>query len=154
MTLAELKDQFIGEWEGTNLLRFEQDAPDRVTPSDLRVASVVGNKFLSFAYTWSFNGAPHEGLMILGYDNDQQQATASWVDTWHQSTKALMSEGVIHDKGEVDVKGYYGTPGEPLWGWRTTIKSTEKGLLLEMFNCTPEGDEELAVRGDYSRKGR
>ena len=138
MNFDELKDQFTGEWTGTNRLRLGEP-DDRITSSELKAEPVVGNKFLSLTYTWSFDGAPHEGLMIVGYDRKEGVATASWVDSWHQSAKVLLSEGVIHDHGEVDVKGYYGTPGERFWGWRTTLKMAGSGLLLEMYNCSPEG---------------
>ena len=151
----DLKAQLNGEWGGTYLLRLgEPNVPDSVTPSTLSVATIVHGKFLSLKYTWSFNDAPHEGLIILGYDKSQRVATAAWIDSWHQSARILMCEGVVHDNGEVDVKGYYGDPPDPQWGWRTTIKATlAGGALIEMYNCTPEGVEELAVRGDYSRKG-
>lgn len=153
MTLAELKDQLIGEWTGTNLLRLEPGTPDRITPSDLIVSTVAGGKFISLAYTWSFDGTPQEGFMILGYDKSDGLATAGWGDSWHQSGRVMLSEGVLHDSGEFDVKGYYSVGGHPPWGWRTTLKATSTGLLLEMYNCEPDAPEELAVRGEYSRRG-
>lgn len=152
MTLAELTDKFIGEWTGTNLLRFEPGGADRITDSTLSVSQAAGN-FLTLAYTWSFDGAPQEGFMILGYDKANGGVSAAWGDSWHMSASLLISTGVIHGNGEIDIKGFYDAPSGPPWGWRTTLKATETGFLLEMYNCEPEGGEELAVRGDYSRQG-
>lgn len=153
MTLTELMEQLVGEWTGTNLLRLEPGVPDRITPSSLSVSTVAGGRFISLTYTWSFDGAPQEGFMMVGYDKSDGLATVAWGDSWHQNSKVMLSEGVIHDDGEVDVKGYYGVPGQTPWGWRTTIKPTPTGLLLEMYNCEPDAPEELAVRGDYTRSG-
>jgi hypothetical protein len=153
MTLAELKEQLTGDWAGTKLLRLEPGVPDRITPSNLTVSTVAGGRFLSLAYTWSFDGKPQEGFMMVGYDKNDGLTTIGWGDSFHQNSKVMLSEGVIHPDGEIDVKGYYGMPGQTPWGWRTTIKATPTGLLLEMYNCEPDAAEELAVRGDYTRRG-
>ncbi len=154
MGLAEIKDRLTGEWTGTKLLRLgESYAPDSTSPSHLAVAVVAMGKFLMFRYTWSHGNVPQEGLIVLGYDDGQQVATAAWIDSWHMSAKILSCEGTINDEGVIALKGFYEAPPDPDWGWRITITQTsETELLMVMHNCSPEGVDELAVRAEYSRQ--
>lgn len=154
MRLADLKDRLTGQWSGTNLLRLgEPDTPDSVSPSNLSIEFILKEKFLSLKYTWSHLGVAHEGRMILGYHNAQHVATAAWIDSWHQSGKVMLCEGTIDEQGVIELKGFYEAPPDADWGWRITIRSgPQEALLLTMYNCSPNGDEELAVSAEYARQ--
>ena len=155
MNLTEIQNNLIGDWDGKNLLRLSWvTPPDNYSPSRLSVAPVAKGKFLLFTYTWSHENIPHEGVILLGYDNNQGVATAAWVDSWHMSGKIFSCQGTIDQQGAIDLRGSYEAPPGPDWGWRITINSDSgKQLQIVMHNCTPEGAEELAVQADYTRVG-
>jgi Protein of unknown function (DUF1579) len=150
MNLTEIQNNLIGAWTGNNLLRFMDT--DHNSPSDLSVAQVAKGRFLTFTYTWSYENTDHEGLLTLGYDAQQEVATAAWVDSWHMSSKVWSCQGAIDQQGVIDLRGSYEAPPGPDWGWRIVITAPPgKDLQIVMYNCSPEGVEELAVRADYKR---
>ena len=153
MTLTDLQNNLAGSWAGTNLLRLSWLTPtDYVSPTDLKVATAAKGKFLTLAYTWSHENIPQEGLLLLGYDNNQAVATAAWVDSWHQSNKVMLCQGTIDQQGTIDLRGWYAAPPDPDWGWRIVIKATtRRDLQITMYNCSPAGEEELAVQAEYKR---
>ncbi len=150
MNLTEIQNNLIGAWTGNNLLRFMHT--DHNSSSDLSVAHVAKGRFLTFTYTWSYENTDHEGLLTLGYDRQQEVATAAWVDSWHMSSKIMSCQGVIDQQGVIDLRGSYEAPPGQDWGWRIVITAPPgKELQIVMYNCSPEGVEELAVRADYKR---
>jgi Protein of unknown function (DUF1579) len=150
MNLTEIQNNLIGAWTGNNLLRFMHT--DHNSSSDLSVAHVAKGRFLTFTYTWSYENTDHEGLLTLGYDAQHEVATAAWVDSWHMSSKVWSCQGVIDQQGVIDLRGSYAAPPGPDWGWRIVITAPPgKDLQIVMYNCSPEGVEELAVRADYKR---
>ena len=55
--------------------------------------------------------------------------------------------GKLGDAGEADIAGSYSAPPGPDWGWRVVVHSPQAdSFLLEMFNRSPDGQEDLAVR--------
>jgi hypothetical protein len=153
MSWSELQKNLTGEWMGDNLLRLSWLTPsDYHSPSRLIVTSLVKGKFLSFAYTWSHEDVPHEGLVLLAFQEDAGVATAAWVDSWHQSARIMSCQGRLDPDGSVSVRGSYEAPPGPDWGWRITIAAGDgQGLRITMHNCSPDGTEDLAVQADYTR---
>jgi hypothetical protein len=151
--MTMLRTNLIGEWVGTNLLRLSWVTPsDHTSGSLLSVAPIAKGMFLTFAYKWSHENAPQEGLILLGYDQVRKIATAAWVDSWHMSSKIMSCEGSIDEDGVVSLRGTYEAPPGPDWGWRITIAlDADENLRITMYNCPPEGAEELAVQADYRR---
>lgn len=64
----------------------------------------------------------------------------------------MLSDGTVNDDGTVNVRGHYKVPDHPDWGWRTEIVPGGNSLKIVMYNVSPEGNEELAVETDFSRK--
>ncbi len=155
MNLSNLETKLHGDWRGTNLLRLSWLTPSEfVSPSHLSVVSAVKGKFLSFTYTWSHENKAHEGTILLGYDEKQGVATAAWADSWHMSNKLMFCQGTIDAQGVIDLRGTYEAPPDPDWGWRIIISSpTDHELHLTMYNCPPDGTEDLAVQADFTRAG-
>jgi hypothetical protein len=153
MHLAEIQNKLIGEWTGDNLLRLSWLTPsDFQSRSRLTVTSVVKGKFLTIFYTWSYDNAPQEGQLTLGYDEAQGLATAAWCDSWHQSARLLFCQGSITESGDLELLGSYAAPPGPDWGWRIVISSPDgEDLKLTMYNVSPEGVEDLAVNAEYKR---
>ena len=152
MNLTDLQDKLIGVWAGENLLHLSWLTPtDYQSLSELTVATAVREKFLTFNYQWSHEDAPHEGLLLVGFDAKQELVNASWIDSWHQSAKPLALSGAIDESGAIDLRGNYEVPNHPDWGWRIVVKTADGALQMTMYNVSPEGTEDLAVRADYQR---
>jgi hypothetical protein len=91
-------------------------------------------------------------MLVVGYDRIQNNATAAWIDSWHMSSKVMFCQGTINAQGIINLRGSYEAPPGPDWGWRIMIITPSDNILqLIMFNCSPEGLEELAVQADYKR---
>jgi Protein of unknown function (DUF1579) len=153
MDFTKIQEYLIGTWAGNNLLRTSWlTPPEHQSPSNLSVTPVAKGKFLAFTDTWSHEDVSQEGLIILGYDKQQDVATAAWVDSWHMSSKIMSYQGTIDEQGLIDLRGSYEAPPGPDWGWRIVITPAPgKELLIVMYNCSPEGAEELAVQAEYKR---
>jgi Protein of unknown function (DUF1579) len=156
MSLSKIQDNLLGEWRGKNLLRLNWLTPtDYFSSSELSVLQFAKGTFLTFNYSWEHKNVPQEGMLLVGYDSIQNIATAAWIDTWHMSSKVMSCQGTINAQGIIDLRGSYEAPPDPDWGWRIMITSPSVNLLhLVMFNCSPEGLEELAVQADYKRVSR
>ena len=148
MNLTEIQDHLIGAWTGNNLLRFVN--ADHNSPSHMSVTQVAKDRFLTLTYTWIYENTEHEGLLTLGYDKRHEVATAAWIDSWHMSSKIFSCQGTIDQQGMVDLRGSYEAPPGPDWGWRIVITApSDKELQIVMYNCSPDGVEELAVQAGY-----
>ena len=156
MDLGEIQEKLVGEWTGNSLLRLSGlNPPDHFSSSDLSVTQTARGKFLTFSYTWSHENTRQEGLLLVGYDKNQKVATAAWVDSWHMSSKVMFCQGTVDAQGVVDLRGSYEAPPGPDWGWRIVITNpSDNELQVIMYNCSPEGAEELAVQADYQRSPR
>ena len=60
--------------------------------------------FNEFAYTWSIEGAPREGVLLLGYDEQVALATAAWIDSWHQSARVMHLSGTRVNERTISVQ--------------------------------------------------
>ena len=153
MSKLELLLAFTGNWQGKNSLWLSPDEPVRESTTTLSLNPTINGKFIQVKYTWADEGKPQEGMLLIGYENERQLATAVWVDSWHMGEKYMFCQGVIHENGSVDVRGQYQAPTGPDWGWRIVIEpESENTLNLIMYNTTPKGEEALAVEAKYSRK--
>ena len=153
MNLSEIQGNLIGKWTGNNLLRLSTLTPsDFFSSSDLSVAQAAKGKFLIFTYTWNHENVPQEGMLVVGYDKEQNIVTAAWIDFWHMSSKVMFCQGAINKQGIIDLRGSYEAPSGPDWGWRIIITApSENQLQVVMYNCSPDGAEELAVQAVYKR---
>jgi hypothetical protein len=153
MRLIAVHESLIGQWIGKNQLwaNGSENPPD-TSDTRLIIAPVARGKFLSLTYTWSFDGVEQEGVLLVGNDNEKEAVTAAWVDSWHMSTTIMSCAGKADDSGNIDVLGSYQAPPGPDWGWRIEVaRPRPDALVITMYNVTPEGQSELAVRADYER---
>lgn len=151
MQFEEFKSAVIGEWQGTKQLYMAPPPePPVSSPSKLSVTPVAGGSFLQFNYGWSYEGEAQTGVLLFGYD-EENAASAAWVDSFHMSSKILSCTGTAAD-GAADLRGSYAAPPGPDWGWRIAIRSVSaKELQIVMHNISPAGQEDLAVQIDYTR---
>jgi hypothetical protein len=153
MDFDEIKNGSVGNWAGDNMLRLSWMQPQEYhSLSELSVTQAVGGKYLAFAYTWSHEDVPHEGLLLVGYDAKNKVVNAAWVDSWHASEKPLALSGTVDGQGKIDLRGTYEVPNHPEWGWRIVIGASGEALEIVMYNVSPEGTEDLAVRADYKKR--
>lgn len=153
MKFEELKSTLIGDWQGTKLLYFSPppDPPAATSPAKLAVTPVAGDSFLQFSYDWTYEGEQQTGVLLLSCD-EENAASAAWVDSFHMSSKILWCLGTVAD-GVPNVLGSYAAPPGPDWGWRIAIRSVSQNeMQIVMHNISPEGQEDLAVQADFARR--
>ena len=154
MKLSSLHHLLLGEWSGENHLFLNWlPEPELISEGTMTVTPVGNGKFLSFAYTWKHEDKEQQGLLIVGNHNEKEEATAAWIDSWHQSGGVLQLKGGIDDSGEISVLGSFPAPPDPDWGWRISISANNDGSLrFRMFVIPAGGEEERAVEVEYGRR--
>ena len=153
MGVPEILDALGGDWTGTSTLWLPWlSPPERESPSTATVERAVGGKFVSLGYTWEYEGAAQEGLLLLGRARSGE-VTAAWADSWHMSDKIMYCTGSAGEDGAISLLGSYEAPPGPDWGWKTEIRTTDGGFEIVMHNISPEGEESIAFRNTYQRPG-
>ncbi len=142
----------VGDWKGTNRLHVPwMPEPIKESDSTATVRSKMNGQFLSVEYTWSFEGEPQEGMLILGTDAKSEAVQAVWTDSWHSKDVLMLCNGSFTSDGGISVIGSYAVPDHPDWGWRTEITQGPDFFRYAMYNLSPEGAEEIAVETDFTR---
>ncbi len=140
----------VGTWTGTSRL-FLPDEPIRESPATAAVTLLAQGTFCTLAYTWVFDGAPQDGLMLWGYDAAHQTVDAVFVDSWHMGDTMLRLQGVGDARASLVVHGTYAVPASPDWGWRIEVAARDTTLRVAMYNVPPDGDALLGVDASYTR---
>jgi hypothetical protein len=130
-------------WEGTGELWLDKLGNEaHKSKCTLTVdAATVG----SFSYTWSHEGKPQSGCVVL------RDGGAVWSDTWHQKDPKKCS--VLADAWGLLALHYTFSVGSgPDWGWRIVLAQRPTGeLVLQMTVVKPWGEENRAVRMVFTR---
>jgi hypothetical protein len=130
-TLSELSGT---RWKGAAELWLDP-LGDRASRSECTMEVDSGG----VRYTWSHEGAAHEGSITLS------ERGADFQDSWHQ--KQPMACARVKANGALfQVQGSYGPDGD--WGWRIglSLRAPTGELVLQMTNITSWGEEARAVR--------
>ena len=155
MSLPARFASLSGEWKGTKCLYLNgESGPVQSSVSRLTIAKAARETLLLLDYTWKYESDPHEGVLLLGYDEPQNTASAAWGDSWHMSRRIMHCTGAIDDHGVFNVRGSYQAPPDADWGWRIalTIHAADS-IEIVMHNISPDGNEDLAVRAEFARAG-
>lgn len=146
MSIFPILTPLVGQWTGTKRIFLGPDEPVRESLAKMTVAVIAQEKFITFQYTWSDEGQPQDGLLVLGKEK------ASWVDSWH------MQEGMMHltvdgqSTSHITAKGSYAVGDSPEWVWQITIQPNPDGTFaFRMYNIEPDANPELAVEIQLSR---
>lgn len=122
-------------------------------PSTIEVVRDRHNTFATLRYTWTYQGETHEGTMIVTA-NENGETSIGWSDSWHQNSSVMRLTGSSQD-GSVSCPGSYPAPEGPDWGWRIALEGpSTDSFKLTMFNIMPDGQEMLAVEGEYKRSAK
>lgn len=141
--------RLVGNWKGTAKTWFEPPKVEDESPIKGTMRLILGGRFILFEYEGSFKGKPLTGLAIYGYHIELRKFQVAWVDSFHNNTAIMFSQGE-KDKDGISVVGSYAyvTPEmEQHWGWRTTIEIVnDNEIVITAYNITPEGEEALATK--------
>jgi Protein of unknown function (DUF1579) len=153
MNIFQKFEKLLGKWRGKNnlYLTWIQEMPF-VSDSNALINFSAQGKFLKIEYDWIHNDKKQDGLILLGNDKNSESIKAFWIDSFHQSDKLMISEGLQDPNGSISLKGFYEVKDNPDWGWRTVIESeNSNSFKIKMFNVSPEGVEDLAVEAIYEK---
>lgn len=146
--------RLAGEWEGTTKTWFDPGKLEDESPIKGTIRPLLDGRFMLHEYTSSLKDKPLTGMAIIGYHLDLQKYQIAWIDSFHNGSAIMFSEG---KKGgnEMNVLGSYAyvTPEiEQYWGWRTTIEIvSDNEIIIRAFNVSPEGEEGRALETVYKK---
>ena len=153
MNILDILASRAGTWQGASTLHDPNTKAPEDSSSIVTITPILAGRFVRLDYTWSYQGAPQEGSLLIGFDSNADTVTACWIDTWHMGHKAMICDGPKPDSATLCVRGSYELPPGPDWGWRIDIIAEPAGMLrIVMFNVWPGGArEDIAVQASYSR---
>jgi hypothetical protein len=149
-----------GSWKGRSRLNLPWlPEPERITESDslLEVFNAPEDTFAQVTYTWEYEGVVHRGCWIFAGKKVPEGdcaagVTGAWTDSWHQNTSILQVAESGPQGDAVRLLGEYSGGEGPKWGWRLELQLVSSDSLeFRMVNISPEGVEEWAQHGIYSR---
>jgi hypothetical protein len=147
--------RLAGEWEGTAKTWFEPDKIADESPVVGTMRLIMGGRFILHEYKGKFGDKPLEGMAIYGYHLGLQRFQCAWIDSFHNGSAIMFSEGE-RGKTEFNMLGSYAyiTPElEQHWGWRSTVEiNSDDELVLTAYNISPEGNEVKATETTYRRR--
>ena len=147
--------RLVGEWEGTSKTWFEPTVVADESPVRGSMRLVLDGRFILHEYTGSFAGKALEGITIFGYHLGLKKFQSAWIDSFHNDTALMFSEGSRNSE-EFKVLGSYAyvTPeAEQHWGWRTELEIlSDDELVITAYNISPAGEEAKATELRYTRR--
>jgi hypothetical protein len=140
-----------GDWHATNHLWFMPGTPAFESHTALTITPAVQDAAMTLRYTWSHEGAPHEGVMLVR-DVADSAPDIVWLDSFHTGHKFMVLGAGTRRASTLTATGSYAAPEGPDWGWRIELHVEPDGaLLVRHYNILPDGQEALAIEARYSR---
>ena len=146
--------KMVGIWKGTTKTWFDPAKLEDESPITGTMRSILDGRFIMHEYQSSFGDKPITGMAIYGYNLDLQKFQCAWIDSFHNGSAIMFSEG---KKGDAQINilgGYtYITPEEEQhWGWRTQIEmANDTEMVITAFNISPQGEETKATETVYKK---
>lgn len=153
MTIPIALAALTGQWQGTNKLWLSPNEPARESASTAEVTLAAQGKFATIRYTWTDQGQPQGGLLVLEQETQNHLVKAVWIDSWHMGDGFMLCEGAFGPNGAVLLKGAYSAPPDPDWGWQIAVEpQAGDSFRIMMTNISPDGEKMLAVEAVYTRQ--
>ena len=148
--------KMAGNWEGTTKTWFDPAKLEDESPITGTMRLILDGRFIMHEYQNSFADKPISGMAIYGYNLDLQKFQCAWIDSFHNGSAIMFSQG---DKGDAQIRvlgsyAYITPEQEQHWGWRTQIEwISDAEMTITAFNISPEGQETKATETNYRKVG-
>lgn len=153
MSIPTQLTSIVGQWGSKNRLWFSPEDPAHESDGTALVVPVAQGRFLTIQYTWAFDGAPQDGLLLIGCESGAEAVKAVWVDSFHMQDQSMACAGIVNADGGILLKGNYAAPPDENWGWWINVQATgDDAFQIVMHNVTPQGQALLAVESIYTRQ--
>ncbi len=148
--------KLVGNWKGTTRVWFEPDVLGDESPVEGSMKLVLGDRFILHEYKGTLQGNALEGIALYGYNLTTEKFQSACVDSFHNGTAIMFSEG--KKQSDFSVLGSYAyiTPEtEQYWGWRTEITIPDDDtVIITCYNISPDGSMDAkATETVYKRVG-
>lgn len=151
-----LLGRMAGDWSGTARTWFEPGVLADTSPVRGSIRLVLDGAFALHEYEGTLCDNAMKGVALHGFDLHAQRFETAWVDSCHNATRVMVSQGdpgAAGSGGVASVLGSYPAGDGPDWGWRTEVdvSGAPERLVIRHYNRTPQGEEALGVEFDYTR---
>ncbi|MBA2746062.1 MAG: DUF1579 family protein, partial [Flavisolibacter sp.] len=95
-----------GIWKGTTKTWFDPAQLEDESPISGTMKPILDGRFILHEYNGSFKGNPLTGMAIIGYHLELEKYQCAWIDSFHNGSALMFSEGSKGDNN-LNILGSY-----------------------------------------------